>query len=141
MLQLLLRMRKIHGGRQFERLRRDPSLLPQAIEEILRWVSPVMQYRRTAICDTQIGDKEIRKGDKVVMYYGAANRDPRVFDNPEVFDITREQNRHIALSIGPHFCLGANLARAEAQVAIERLLARTRRIELATSEPLPLHPL
>lgn len=61
---------------QFDRLRRDPSLLPQAIEEILRWVSPVMQFRRTAMRDTQIGNQEIRKGDKVVMYYGAANRDP-----------------------------------------------------------------
>jgi cholest-4-en-3-one 26-monooxygenase len=79
-------------------VRSDPSLLPQAIEEMLRWVSPVMQFRRTATRDTQLGGREIRKGDKVVMYYGAANRDPEVFESPEVFDITRKPNPHFAYS-------------------------------------------
>ena len=116
---------------QFERLRRDPSLLPQAIEEILRWVSPVMQFRRTAICDTQIGDKEIRKGDKVVMYYGAANRDPRVFDNPEVFDITRTPNPHLAFGIGTHFCMGSHIARLEMRVTLEEFLRRFPKLSLA----------
>jgi cholest-4-en-3-one 26-monooxygenase len=109
---------------QFDRLRRDPSLLPQAIEEILRWVSPVMQFRRTALRDTKVGDQEIRKGEKVVMYYGAANRDPRVFENPEVFDITRKPNPHIAFGTGTHFCMGSHIARLEMRVTLEEFLRR-----------------
>jgi cytochrome P450 len=105
-------------------LRRDPSLLPQAIEEMLRWVSPVMQFRRTALCDTKVGDQEIRKGEKVVMYYGAANRDPRVFENPEVFDITRKPNPHIAFGTGTHFCMGSHIARLEMRVTLEEFLRR-----------------
>jgi cytochrome P450 len=109
---------------QFERLRRDPSLLPQAIEEMLRWVSPVMQFRRTATRDTQLGSREIRKGDKVVMYYGAANRDPEVFENPEVFDITRKPNPHLAFGLGNHFCMGSHIARLEMRVTLEEFLRR-----------------
>jgi cytochrome P450 len=109
---------------QLDRLRRDPSLLPQAIEEILRWVSPVMQFRRTALCDTKIGHQEIRKGEKVVMYYGAANRDPAVFDHPETFDIARKPNPHVAFGIGPHFCMGSHIARLEMRVTLEEFLRR-----------------
>ena len=116
---------------QFDRLRRDPSLLPQAIEEMLRWVSPVMQFRRTALRDTELGGREIRKGDKVVMYYGAANRDPAVFDDPEVFDITRDPNPHIAFGIGSHFCLGTHIARLEMRVTLEEFLRRYPRVRLA----------
>ncbi len=107
---------------QFDKLRRDPSLLPQAIEEILRWVTPVMQFRRTAMCDTKIGDQEIRKGEKVVMYYGAANRDPRVFDKAETFDITRKPNPHLAFGTGTHFCMGSHIARLEMRVTLEEFL-------------------
>jgi cholest-4-en-3-one 26-monooxygenase len=109
---------------QLERLRRDPSLLPQAIEEMLRWVSPVMQFRRTATRDTKIRDREIRKGDKVVVYYGAANRDPAVFENPEVFDITRKPNPHLAFGVGTHFCMGSHIARLEMRVTLEEFLRR-----------------
>lgn len=109
---------------QLDRLRRDPSLLPQAIEEILRWVSPVMQFRRTALYDTKIGHQEIRKGEKVVMYYGAANRDPAVFDHPETFDIARKPNPHVAFGIGPHFCMGSHIARLEMRVTLEEFLRR-----------------
>ncbi|MBW2445205.1 MAG: cytochrome P450 [Deltaproteobacteria bacterium] len=109
---------------QFERLRRDPALLPQAIEEMLRWVSPVMQFRRTATRDTKVGEREIRKGDKVVVYYGAANRDPEVFENPEVFDITRKPNSHLAFGIGTHFCMGSHIARLEMRVTLEEFLRR-----------------
>jgi cholest-4-en-3-one 26-monooxygenase len=109
---------------QLDRLRRDSSLLPQAIEEILRWVSPVMQFRRTAMCDTQLSDRKIRKGDKVVMYYAAANRDPRVFDDPEVFDITRRPNPHLAFGVGTHFCMGSHIARLEMRVTLEEFLQR-----------------
>jgi cholest-4-en-3-one 26-monooxygenase len=116
---------------QFDRLRRDPSLLPQAIEEMLRWVSPVMQFRRTATRDTKIGDQEIRKGEKVVMYYGAANRDPSVFENPEVFDITRKPNPHIAFGTGTHFCMGSHIARLEMRVTLEEFLRRFPNVSLA----------
>ena len=109
---------------QFERLRRDPALLPQAIEEMLRWVSPVMQFRRTATRDTKVGEREIRKGDKVVVYYGAANRDPAVFENPEAFDITRKPNPHITFGIGTHFCMGSHIARLEMRVTLEEFLRR-----------------
>jgi len=109
---------------QFDRLRRDPSLLPQAIEEILRWVSPVMQFRRTAMRDTRIGHQEIRKGEKVVMYYGAANRDPEVFDDPERFDITRRPNPQVAFGVGTHFCMGSHIARLEMRVTLEEFLRR-----------------
>ena len=116
---------------QFDRLRRDPSLLPQAIEEILRWVSPVMQFRRTALLDTKIGDQKIRKGEKVVMYYGAANRDPRVFENPEVFDITRKPNPHLAFGTGTHFCMGSHIARLEMRVTLEEFLRRFPKVSRA----------
>ncbi len=116
---------------QLERLRRDPSLLPQAIEEMLRWVTPVMQFRRTATQDTTIGDRAIRKGDKVVMYYGAANRDPEVFENPEAFDITRKPNPHLAFGLGSHFCMGSHIARLEMRVTLEEFLRRFPRFSLA----------
>jgi cytochrome P450 len=115
---------------QFDRLRRDPTLLPQAIEEILRWVSPVMQFRRTALRDTKIGDQRIRKGEKVVMYYGAANRDPRVFEDPEVFDITRKPNPHLAFGTGTHFCMGSHIARLEMRVTLEEFLRRFPNVRL-----------
>lgn len=116
---------------QLERLRRDPSLLPQAIEEMLRWVSPVMQFRRTATRDTKIGDREIRKGDKVVMYYGAANRDPEVFEDPETFDVTRKPNPHLAFGVGTHFCMGSHIARLEMRVTLEEFLRRFPNVGLA----------
>jgi len=116
---------------QLDLLRRAPSLLPQAIEEILRWVSPVMQFRRTALRDTKIRNREIRKGEKVVMYYGAANRDPDVFENPETFDITRRPNPHLAFGIGTHFCMGSHIARLEMRVTLEEFLRRFPDVSLA----------
>jgi len=115
---------------QFDRLRSDTSLLPQAVEEMLRWVSPVMQFRRTALCDTKVGDQAIRKGEKVVMYYGAANRDPRVFKDPEVFDITRKPNPQIAFGTGTHFCMGSHIARLEMRVTLEEFLRRFPKVRL-----------
>jgi cholest-4-en-3-one 26-monooxygenase len=115
---------------QFDRLRSDPSLLPQAIEEMLRWVSPVMQFRRTALRDTTIGDQPIRKGEKVVMYYGAANLDPRAFEDPEVFDISRKPNPHLAFGTGTHFCMGSHIARLEMRVTLEEFLRRFRNVRL-----------
>ena len=116
---------------QFEKLRQDPSLLPQAIEEMLRWVTPVMQFRRTALRDTEVGGQEIRKGDKLVMYYGAANRDPAVFADPETFDITRRPNPHLAFGTGTHFCMGSHMARLEMRVTLEELLKRFPNLSLS----------
>ena len=109
---------------QLALLRNDPSLLPQAIEEMLRWVTPVMQFRRTALCDIKIGQQQIREGEKVVMYYAAANRDPSVFEHPERFDITRKSNPHLAFGTGTHFCIGSHMARLEMRITLAELLRR-----------------
>lgn len=116
---------------QLDRLLRNPGLLPQAIEEMLRWVTPVMQFRRTAMANLELGGQAIRKGDKLVMYYGAANRDPAVFDNPEVFDIGRRPNPHLAFGTGTHFCVGSHMARLELRIAFEEILGRFPLIRLA----------
>jgi cholest-4-en-3-one 26-monooxygenase len=108
-----------------ERLRQEPDLLPTALEEMLRWVTPVTHFRRTARADTELAGQSIRAGDKVVMWYSSANRDEAHFADPEHFDVGRTPNEHVAFGAGgPHFCLGANLARLEARVMFEELLAR-----------------
>jgi cytochrome P450 len=115
---------------QRQKLLNDLSLMPTATEEILRYVSPVITMRRTATCDTEIAGKAIRKDDKVVMFYPAANRDPEIFENPNQFDITRDPNPHLAFGWGPHFCLGASLARAEIRCLFSELLRRLPDIEV-----------
>jgi cytochrome P450 len=113
-----------HPGER-DRLIADMSLLPAAIEEMLRWTSPVIYMRRTATADTELGGQPIRAGQKVVMYYGAANRDPRAFADPERFDITRTPNDHVAFGGGGHhFCLGAQIARVETEAMFRQLLTR-----------------
>jgi cytochrome P450 len=108
-----------------ERLTADLGLLPTAIEEMLRWTSPVIYMRRTATADTELGGRRIEAGHKVVMYYGAANRDPRAFAEPERFDISRMPNDHLAFGGGgPHFCLGSHVARVEIDAMFRQLLAR-----------------
>ena len=110
---------------QWKRLCDDRSLLPQAVEEMLRFVTPVMNFRRTAMCDAELSGTLIRQGDKVVFYHSSANRDEDVFENPGIFDVGRDPNPHIAFGGGgPHFCLGANLARMEIRVMFEHLLDR-----------------
>src|SRR5215207_2894337 len=114
-----------HPGER-ARLDADPEgLLSSAVEEMLRWVSPVVYMRRTARRDSEIAGQKIASGDKVVMYYGSANRDPSVFDEPERFDVARTPNDHVAFGGGgPHFCLGAHLARIEIKALFRELLAR-----------------
>lgn len=102
----------------------DPSLIPGAVEEILRWVSPVIHFRRTATADTEIRGQTIREGDKVVMWYPAANNDEEVFEDPYRFDILRTPNEHMAFGAGQHFCLGARLARLQLKIMFEELLRR-----------------
>ncbi len=113
------------------RLLNDMSLLPGAIEEILRWNSPVTHMARVALEDTVIRRQPIKKGDRVVMWYPAVNRDEDVFPNADVFDITRTPNEHLAFGIGEHFCLGAGFARLELRVLFEELFRRFPDIELA----------
>jgi cytochrome P450 family 142 subfamily A polypeptide 1 len=117
-----------------QRLIDDPSLIPQAVEEMLRWTTPVRTFARTAVEDAELGDKKIRKGEKVLMLYSSANHDAREFDSPEVFDIDRNPN-HLAFGLGNHFCLGANLARMEMRVALEELLKRLPDMEYTTHGP------
>jgi cytochrome P450 len=120
-----------HPG-QLARLRARPELLPRAIEEMLRWCSPVTHMARTAARDVGLRGREIRAGQSVVMLYGAANRDSEVFGaDAERFEIERYPNPHLAFGSGEHFCLGAGLARLEARVFFEELLARFDRIERA----------
>jgi cholest-4-en-3-one 26-monooxygenase len=109
---------------QRERLLRDPSLIPCAIEEILRVSSPLNHFRRTATQDTELGGVAVRAGDKVTMWYPSANRDEAVFKDPEVFDVGRSPNEHLAFGVGEHFCLGASLARLELVILFEALLQR-----------------
>ncbi len=110
---------------QWELLRKDRSLLPGAVEEMLRYVTPVMHFRRTATGDMELHGQEIKEGDKVVFWHTSANRDEAAFEDPDRFDITRSPNNHIAFGGGgPHFCLGANLARMEIMVMFDRLLER-----------------
>jgi cholest-4-en-3-one 26-monooxygenase len=116
---------------QWELLRADRSLLSGAVEEMLRYVTPVMHFRRTATGDTELGGQAIQEGDKVVFWHISANRDENVFTDPNAFDITRSPNNHIAFGGGgPHFCLGANLARMEIMVMFDRLLERIPDIHL-----------
>jgi cytochrome P450 len=116
---------------QLATLREEPSGIPSAVEEILRYANPLHYFRRTATCDTELGGAEIRSGDKVAMYYTSANRDEEVFDDPQRFDVTRSPNPHLSFGIGAHFCLGVHLARLEGRVFFEELLAGFGGIELA----------
>jgi cholest-4-en-3-one 26-monooxygenase len=110
---------------QLEKLQANRELLPSAIEEILRWATPVLHFRRTALADYELGGRAIEAGDKVVMWHISANRDESVFDDPFRFDIERSPNEHIAFGGGgPHYCLGANLARMELQLIFTEILDR-----------------
>jgi cytochrome P450 len=100
-----------------------PEQLPSAVEELLRYVAPVQQFRRTATRDTVLGDQHVRAGDKVVIWFGAANRDPEVFADAHALDLVRDPNPHVAFGVGPHFCLGAHLARLEMLEMLRALLA------------------
>jgi cholest-4-en-3-one 26-monooxygenase len=116
---------------QWEKLRQDRSLLPGAVEEMLRFVTPVMHFRRTVVADTELGGQALQEGDKIVFWHTSANRDESVFTDPDTFDIARSPNNHIAFGGGgPHFCLGANLARMEIMVMFDRLLDRIPDIRL-----------
>ncbi len=110
---------------QLALLRSDYDLLPTAIEELLRFVTPVVHFTRTPVTDVEMGGKHISAGERVLMVYAAANRDERAFAEPDRLDLTRNPNDHVAFGAGgPHFCLGANLARLEARIMFEQILTR-----------------
>ncbi len=105
-------------------------IAPAAVEEIVRWASPVIFMRRSAVCDTEIGGTKIREGDKLLLFYPSANRDEAVFRDPFRFDVRRDPNDHLGFGGGPHFCLGANLARREITVMFEELFRRLPDLEI-----------
>jgi cytochrome P450 len=107
---------------QLAEVRADPSLVPGAVEEILRWANPLHYFRRTATQDAQVGDVTIEAGQKLAMVYTSANRDEAVFDDPHRFDIHRDPNPHLSFGIAEHFCLGVHLARLEGRVFLDELL-------------------
>jgi cholest-4-en-3-one 26-monooxygenase len=110
------------------KLEENPQLVAAAVEEMLRWVSPVIYFRRTAGARTEIRGQQIARGDRIVLCYAAANRDAEVFDAPTVFDISRQPNEHLAFGHGPHFCLGAMLARMELRLLVDELIRRHIRV-------------
>jgi cytochrome P450 len=117
---------------QLERLASDPTLLPSAVEEVLRWTTPVTSFLRTAVVDTELGGVAIAAGDPLLLLYAAANRDEAEFGpTAGTFDVARTPNHHVALGHGPHFCLGAALARQELAVVLEGVAARWRRLAVA----------
>ena len=122
------------------KLHANPGLIPTAVEEMLRWVSPIKNMNRTATRDVEVAGARIREGDKVLLLYPSANRDERAFPRADEFHVDREPNDHVAFGHGVHFCLGASLARLELRVMFETLLERLPDLSLATDEPLPLRP-
>jgi cytochrome P450 family 142 subfamily A polypeptide 1 len=125
---------------QLERLQHDPTGLKTAVEEMLRWVSPIKNMARTATRDVVMHGQVISEGQKLLLLYPAANRDETVFDHPEEFDTQRSPNDHVAFGFGTHFCLGNQLARLELRVMFERLFERLPDLTFANDDDLELRP-
>jgi cholest-4-en-3-one 26-monooxygenase len=126
---------------QWEALRADPErLLPGAVEEMLRWTSPVKNMCRTVTADTVFHGTELKQGEKIMLLFESADFDDQQFPDPEKFDITRHPNNHVAFGFGSHFCLGNQLARLELTAMTRRLLERLPDLQLASGNPLPLRP-
>lgn len=128
------------AGAQLAALRADPALLPGAIEEMLRWTSPVKNMCRTLTADAEFHGAALRAGEKIMLLFESANFDEAVFDAPESFDITRSPNSHVTFGFGAHFCPGNQLARMELSVMVERVLARLGDLRLADGATVPLRP-
>jgi cytochrome P450 len=116
---------------EFLRLRDDPALVPSAVEELIRFDSPLQLFERTAVADTRIGEITVAAGARIAALLGAANRDPAVFAEPDRFDVARADNPHLGFGAGIHFCVGAPLARVELQSSLATLMRRFPEIELA----------
>lgn len=115
----------------------DPAKIAVAVEECLRWVTPIINMSRTAARDAEIAGRTIAAGDEIVLFYASANRDEAVFDRPDEFLVERDPNPHVAFGFGPHFCLGAQLARLEIRVMLEELSARIPNMRLVSDDPIP----
>lgn len=115
---------------ELAKLRADPSLMPRAVDEMIRWTTPVKHFFRTAVSDCEVGDRQVRAGDSLMMCYWSANRDEAVFDDPFAFRVDRTPNRHLAFGYGAHICLGKFLAKLEIEALFTELLARIDEIEL-----------
>ena len=122
---------------QWKTVATDPATRPTAIEEMLRWVTPIKNMVRTATRDTTLHDQQIREGDELMLLYPSANRDDAVFDDPFRFDVTRSPNEHLAFGFGPHFCLGASLARLEISVMLDEILGRLPDLRLSDPDAPP----
>jgi cytochrome P450 family 142 subfamily A polypeptide 1 len=118
---------------RWEQVRRDRDLMPTTVEEMLRWVSPIKNMARTVTQEVEMRGKVLTPGEKVLLLYPSANRDKDVFEHPFTFDVARSPNDHLAFGVGPHFCLGASLARLEITVLVDRLLERLPDLELVES--------
>jgi cytochrome P450 family 142 subfamily A polypeptide 1 len=118
----------------------DPRRIPAAVEEMLRWVTPIQNMNRTATRDVTLRGETIRAGDKVLLLYPSANCDESVFADPFRFDVSRDPNPHVAFGFGAHFCLGASLARLELRVLFEELLPRLPDMHLVSEAPPPAVP-
>ncbi len=123
---------------QFEKLKRNPELLDSAVEEVVRWSTPVNHMKRKVTRDYELRGQKLRAGDTLVMFYGSANRDEEIFEAPFEFRIDRNPNRHLGFGIGEHFCLGANLARRSQRALLDELIQRMEWAELA-GEPEQIH--
>lgn len=121
----------IENPDQWEKLKNDPSLVATAADEIIRWVTPVKHFMRTATQDYTIGGVTIKAGESVLLSYPSANRDERVFESPDVFDISRSPNKHLSFGFGVHYCLGAMLARMEIKAILSEMVSRVKSMELA----------
>ncbi len=122
----------VDEGDQWDLLHTDPELIPLAVEEMIRWVTPLNNMFRVATVDTMVGEQAISAGDRLALVYPSANRDERVFDEPNRFDVTRDPNPHLAFGYGTHFCLGANLARLELRLLLEALVPRITNLRVVT---------
>jgi cytochrome P450 len=121
----------IDNPAELDRLRADLDLMPTAVEEMIRWSTPVKEFMRTASADTEVRGVRIAQGESVYLAYVSGNRDEEVFDDPFRFDVARDPNRHVAFGYGVHFCLGAALARMEMNSLFTEMLPRLESIELA----------
>jgi len=128
----------LENPEQFEKLKRDPELLDSAVEEVVRWSTPVNHMKRKVTRDYELRGQKLRAGDSLVMFYGSANRDEEIFEAPFEFRIDRNPNRHLGFGIGEHFCLGANLARRSQRALLDELVQRMEWAELA-GEPEQIH--
>ncbi len=121
----------VENPEQMRRVQQNPALLPSAVEEIVRWTSPIIHFARTATEDVELRGRKIRKGDVLGLFYPSANRDEEIFEDPFNFRVDRSPNRHIGFGVGEHYCLGAHVARLELEMVFKHLLPRFAEIELA----------